>query len=255
MLVLIVIMILAAGASSLNFLINDVKITTYENNCEPKLNQVGDRNIILRLDDIQAHFLRDVQMKMIKDTLNRNYTIVLGVIPYRLNDDKKLVQFLKKVKCDVEIALHGYNNLELEFEQLGFEEAQIKINKGLDRLKEIEDNIITFIPPNNKISIDAKRAIYSSNFKIISANARNSVYGFTTSTYDWDNYNFVSYEDVIESCSQTLDKGNNCIIMIHPQDYISNNKFNPEKYKNYIRLLEGIKELDAKVVNFRDLVN
>ena len=108
----------------------------------------------------------------------------------------------------------------------------------------IDKNITTFIPPNNAFSNESKQAIYD-NEMIISAGYWNSEYGFSVSTYDWEKYELINYKKVLDECNKDLDKGEICIIMLHPQDYLTN-------YSEYTNLLNGLQGLDATTINFRD---
>ena len=97
-------------------------------------------------------------------------------------------------------------------------------------------------------------AVYDNNFRIISGTSQNSEYGYTTTTFDWGGTNrFNDYEYVINSCNNSLNSINKCIIMVHPQDYLTNGVFDQEKYNQYIALLLEIKKLNATIINFRDI--
>lgn len=239
--------------NSLKFLIKDAKYSVYKNSCKVVYHQTSDRNIVLRIDDIQAYYLNDIQIRMIQDALNMNKTVSLSVIPVGLLDDKVLSQFLKENRCKLEIGLHGYDNTEFEFLNSSYKEANDKIEKGLKILEEIEPKVMTFIPPNNEISKEGRNAVYNNEIKIISSGFENREFGFSVSTYDWGNHTFTNYREVLEKCENELDINETCIIMIHPQDYTRNGKFDSEKYNQYLTLLNRIDELNATVVTFRDL--
>lgn len=239
----------------LNFLsgLNPNIISLNKENCKTIYHKTGDKNIILRVDDIQAFYNRDTAIKMLDELSDRGLTSVLGVIPKDLNKDKEIVEYLTEHKCDFEIALHGYDNSDYEFDYVRYIEAKEKIEKGLEVLNEIEPNILTFIPPNNRLSEGAEKAVLERDIKIISAGHWNSEYGFTISTFDWTNHSLQNASYVLDNCKASLDNNENCIIMIHPQDYTTNNELDEEKYNEYTKLLDGIKELNASVVNFRDI--
>jgi len=221
--------------------------------CNREFHIPGTRNIIFRIDDIQAFYLNDLQIQMIDDALSSGVSPSLSVIPLGISDDKKIYDYLRLNHCKVEIILHGYDNKETyEFGFLTYRQADNKLKKGLNELNKIEPDIKTFVPPGNEISKDAAKAVYDNDFKVISAKSENSEYGYTTSTYDWDNYKFNDINEVIRSCNNTLNSGKKCIIMVHPQDYLTNGVFDSVKYRQYINLLIEIKKLDAKVINFRD---
>ncbi len=238
---------------SMNYLIQDATYEIYENDCRTVYHGTSDRNIILRVDDIQTHYLKDIQIRIIQDALIRNKTLSLAVIPFNLFDDKEIIRFLKENKCRLEIGLHGYDHSDYEFAELSYSQAEEKIKNGLEILKEIEPDIITFIPPNNELSEGTKEALFADDIKIISSGFQNREFGFSVSTYDWKKHEFADSDKIIAECRSELDRKETCIIMIHPQDYATNEKLDPEKYKDYIRLLEKIDELNATVVTFRDL--
>ena len=251
--IIIILLVVLIGIKSLNSLTQDVFYESYENNCKTVYHEIGERNIILRIDDIQAYFLRDIQIKIIEDAKKRNKPLSLSVIPKGLSNDRDMFKFLQENRCDLEIGLHGYDNSDFEFAGLSYNKAREKILKGLNILNKIEPKIITFIPPNNEYSEGSRKAIFNSGLKIISADFYNSKYGYTQSPYNWNKNEFVGHEEVLNSCAKTLDENKTCVIMIHPQDYTINGRLSEKKYKNYINLLEGIDELNARVVTFRDM--
>ena len=246
-------MVLIFTVNSLSYIVKDFSDSLYEKNCEVIEHKVSDRNIILRIDDIQAYYLQDIQIKMIKDTLKHNKTISLSVIPLNIHEDEELTTFLKKNKCNLEIGLHGYNNTDYEFSSISYIDADKKVTAGLRELNQIEKEIITFIPPNNECSEGCRDAVYDSGIRIISSGFENKEFGFSASTYDWTNRTLTDYEEVLLECGNELDKNETCIIMIHPQDYITDGELDSEKYNQYISLLDGLDGLNATIVTFRDL--
>lgn len=249
----IMLVIILLAFNSLKFLIKDAKYSVYKNSCKTEYHQTSDRNIVLRVDDIQAYYLKNIQSMMIQDALNMNKTLSLSVIPYGLLDDKEITQLLKENRCKLEIGLHGYDNTDFEFQNISYKEANSKIKKGLKILEEIEPKIITFIPPNNEISEDGRKAVYNNGIKVISSGSWNKEFGFSVSTYDWGNHSFTDYHEILEKCWNELEKGETCIVMIHPQDYTTNGVLDYSKYTQYISLLSAIDSLNATVVTFRDL--
>ena len=251
--VLIIIVVLFFIFTSLRNLVKDISYDAYENECETDYHYASNRNIVLRIDDIQASYLVDVQKKMINDALDRDKTLSLAVIPLGLNNNKAMVKFLKEKKCKLEIGLHGYENNDFEFSELSYEEADKKIKDGLKVLNEIESEVITFIPPNNEISNESKIAVYGNKIKIISSGFYNREFGYSVSTYDWENHSFMDYKEILSECLNELEKNETCIVMMHPQDYVTDGKFDNEKYQQYIQLLDNVDKLNATIVTFRDL--
>lgn len=224
-----------------------------KNHCSKTNFETSDRNIVIRIDDIQAYYHRDLQIKMLEELKKRGMVSSLAVIPFNLMEDKKMVRYLTQNKCDFEIGLHGYENTDYEFQNIDYYNANLKLEKGLDILNKIDSEIISFIPPNNEISVEGRQAVFDKGIKVISSGFQNKEFGFSASTFDWERDIFVNHIEVLKDCEKVLDKNETCIIMIHPQDYLTNNKFDSVKYKEYEKLLEGLSGLNATIVTFRDL--
>ena len=236
-------------------IISIIYISINKKQCEFSQNEIGERNVILRVDDIQAHAWFDSQKIIIEDADKRDIPLVLGVIPFNLKDDKRIWKLLNNKKCHMEIALHGYAHSDGEFANLNYEEAYNKIIKGLNILNKIQKEIITFLPPQDLYSDNTKKALNDLRFNFISArNQNHNDYGYTQTMYDWDEHKLNDYNKVIGSCNKTLEDSNLCIIVIHPQDFVTEGKLDKEKYENYLGLLDNLDELDANIITFRDLL-
>lgn len=225
--------------------------------CEPFQTNDSENMIILRIDDIQAFAWRDISIKMIDEAFGRNMPVVLGIIPKGLEEDKKILNYLKRNSCNIEIAQHGWENIDdpyaPEFGDLTEEEAYKRIIKGKAVLEKITDEpIITFIPPNNIYSAGTAIALEKTGFKIISSEG-NEYFDYTATTYDFDVDSLTPVTEIINQCQKGLDKNNLCIIMIHPQDYAVEGKLDSEKYKNYLELLDELKKLNAGFVKMKDV--
>ena len=162
-------------------------------------------------------------------------------------------------RCEMEMALHGYNHSYHEFESLSYNESYDKIMQGLNVIHEIHPKIITFIPPYNLYSNGTKKALEDLEFKIISTENQHedynysNDYGYTQTTYDWNTKKLVDYKEILRSCNQTLNHNQTCIITIHPQDFVTKGKLDLIKYINYLDLLDNLDSLNATIINFRDL--
>ena len=237
----------------LNGFVMEKDIILKTNNCEFIHHEVGKNNIVIRIDDIQGNYNRDLQVKMLEDLKKKGLTASLAVIPLNLMEDELMVNYLYQNKCNFEIGLHGYDNNDYEFATLNYQQAKEKLEKGLKILNRIEEDVFTFIPPNNEFSDEAEQAVYDSDIEIISAGHWNSKYGFSISSYDWLNHEIRDAQEVLDECQEDLDRYEICIIMVHPQDYTTNGQVDLTHYNEYLELLSGIKLMDANVVTFRDL--
>lgn len=244
---------------------NAVKYASDNSTCA--INEDNKSKIILRLDDVKAKQYYDITTNIIDEVLSRNMSISLALIPRDLNKDLKFIYWINKVKNNpkVEIALHGYKHEEEEFKNLNETEAYERLVKGKEMLiKNINVVPITFVPPENVYSDGAEKALVKAGFKIISAsrndvgNNKDLVYlGYTAETYDFETKSFFSADKVLKDCDASLREKDLCVIMIHPQDYLGKDHrtIDSERYNEFLKLLDGIKERNIETKRFADVLN
>ena len=214
------------------------------------------KNVIIRIDDIQKGAYENITYLMINTALAKNIPLTLGIIPQGISEDDKLINFLKNNKCYLEIALHGYTHDEEnpEFENLSFEKADLKIQQGLKELSQIDNEIVTFIPPQNIYSKGTLEALTKNGIRILSDEGSGQ-YDYSTTTFDFDENHIVPFNEVVIDCMAEFADNNICIIMVHPQDYLDKNGvINLKKFENYTRLLDTLKFQNASFIRFKDIV-
>ena len=224
-----------------------------------KKNQLKEKKIVIRVDDVQQGYLNEVSRRMIVDAAEREMKLVLGVIPRNFSEDKEMVSFLKEYFGSVEIAVHGWKhsvdgNYNMpEFGEVDYVDA---VRMLADAKREFsvfpEWKAYTFIPPQNEISREGRRALVDVGYRVLSSDgkARNDK---TTSTYDWSARKLADPKAVAAECGKALEVRGICVIMTHPQDYATSHKFDAEKYISYIELLNQIELLDASVTTFAEI--
>ena len=246
------------GASSDN---NIVLIREMTTKCNPIQERIAAKNIILRIDDVQAFGWSDVSIRMINDAFRREMPVVLGVIPKNIKKDHKIARYLKRNECNIEIALHGYDHSVIfdkkgeeygEFAFLDFNSARRRIVLAKEEIKQVIDkDINVFIPPNNQISKEAIIAAKKEGLNIVSGRGEDK-FDYHSKTWSFEKNELISPEETIAVCEKVFSSGGDlCIIMIHPQDYIDvNHKLDEGKYVEYIKLLDYISEKNISVLTF-----
>jgi hypothetical protein len=222
--------------------------------------------IILRLDDIQAKAGANTSMEMINDALNRDLPIVLGVIPYQLETDSKIVSFLSGLRNNshVEIALHGFRHSKNEFANLSQAQAYDILQSGKAALsKQLGIDPVTFIPPNNVYSNGTLAALEASGFERMSASQDQLDYDgkLLTAGFNIRPPSDLTPEEQVEynmdfavnRCKAKLEEGNLCIVMLHPQDYATHWVTNASLMAQYGILLDRLSGLGAKFSTFAQL--
>jgi hypothetical protein len=228
--------------------------------CKPITQAYSENKIVLRVDDIQANAYKPMTEAMIKDAQRYNMRLVLGIIPKNLLQDKKMVRFLKKNSCNLEAALHGWAHLTdeeddlFEFEEMGIEDARSKIQEGEKILEDIfATQIVTFIPPGNKLSEETEEVLNEEGFKYISSGYVGGKFDMTAGTFDFPSKSLISNDEILERCEAKFGKEEPCIIVMHPQDYMTEGKPDTEKYRSYIDLLDRLRKKNVYSVTFSEL--
>ena len=243
------------------------------NNEIPICDAYGNRIIILRLDDVKAWQYYDITTRMTSLMLSKNMAFTMALIPKDIEKDTTLfLPWIRNIKNDprVEIALHGYLHEEGEFKDLNRTEATYRLQKGKEMIYNYTGIVpVTFIPPENEYSDDTVDSLSDTGFRVISAEASPNIkqyyeigenlsfVGYTTRTYDFSDSKFIPAEQVLEECNSSLDKDGLCVIMIHPQDYLTADRtqIDEERYAEFIKLIDGLEKLNARFKTFKDLAD
>ncbi len=239
---------------------NNVNLAThYVSECAPIPEPLlHDRMVVLRLDDVQAHSWSSVNIRMMEDALVRHMPIVAGVIPKGIEDDFRMMSFLMKENCNIEIAIHGYTHgiggeysaTYGEFYGLSKAEAEVRLRAALDEVRPLTSMpIVTFIPPQNQISAEAHSVLSEFGITHLSSEGK-GVYDYDAST--WNN---VPALEVAHECEKRFDAGDKlCVIMLHPQEFSNKElQVDEEKYREYTKLLDLLETMQVSVVRFNDV--
>ena len=217
------------------------------------------RMAIIRIDDIQAYWLEKVSIKMIDDAKALYIPVSLGVIPKDMEGNTPIRRYLSANLCWIEVAQHGWDHQGLtqempEFGDADFATATSDILQGKAVLENLTgDKITTFIPPMNSISDEARRGVREAGIAIISSAGENEFdYGATAFNFMTGTLN--SAETIIHDCAKRVVQTSSCVVMMHPQDYTTNNVLDPIKYQLYLDVLTMLKSNDYTFVRFKDLV-
>jgi len=237
---------------------NFYKIYEVYYKCEPFEQTQSDRIVVIRIDDVQAYAWNEASISMIEDSMEKRVPVVLGVIPYRVEDDKLLIASMKKNLCNLEIAQHGWSNDENTHEteiSESFEESEMvkRLAEGKSVLERVAgENISTFIPPTNINTNKSIEALSEAGFKTISSQG-NTTYDYTTMTYDYEKGVYFSVDKIMVDCEKAFSKKKVCVIMTHPQDFVTNGKLDPEKYQIYLDMIDELQKRNVSFARFSNL--
>ncbi len=218
------------------------------------------RMAIIRVDDIQSYFLEDLSIKMMEDAKARGIPLSLGLIPKSMEESTPIYQYLKKNLCWLEIAQHGWDHAGVtpdtpEFAGIDMATAAADIERGMVVLEKLtEDPIVTFIPPLNIVSDDARKALAAAGIKIVSSEG-SALFDYDATTFNFMTDTLNSPETVLRDCALHVANTTFCVIMVHPLDFATNNELDPAKYAAYLDILDNLKAANYTFVRFKDLVD
>lgn len=227
------------------------------------------RTIVLRMDDVQAYAWNDIFINITEEVLTRNMSIVLGVIPNGIETDKIATNYLLSKIDDkrIEIAQHGTTHkspISTEYSNLSELETYSLAQKGLTEiLQTLNIKPTTFIPPQNEYNgSQTTKALSKLGFTIISAKQNEYKYdgymyyiGYTEPTKETNKNDLQLISGIVKSCSYSLDTTNICVIMIHPQDYVNDDKksLNQTRFMKFQELLTDLNNLNASFKTFSNI--
>ena len=236
-------------------------IADYMYPCSNEPRSITSRMALIRLDDVQAHAWSTISARMMADAEARGIPLVLGVIPYNIEEDRQLYQLLHEKRCLHEIAQHGWDHDYVqdteapEFAERSYEDAYLELRHGkrvLERLS--REPLTTFIPPDNQLSQGARDALLELKIPIISSEGIGR-FDYGAATFDYDTDTLVPVDRIIEDCAVTVVRTRLCVVMLHPQDFTTNGSIDETKYVLYLDTLDRLQAHDYTFVRFKDLVS
>ncbi len=214
--------------------------------------------IILRLDDVQSYYLKELTIKMLNEWISRKMPYTVAIIPLNLTEDPEMTRYLRQNKCSIEIAQHGFSHRAdiAEFKDLSESVAYKKLNQWLEILNKITNQkIITFIPPENIYSTWTVEAAKKNNFKIISWEW-DGLFDYSATSFNFDTDTLNSVDVVIDTSKSDAALNWFSIIMLHPQDYIGEDgEEDPIQYEKYIELLDKLENEWFAFTTMQDYYN
>ena len=216
---------------------------------------------LIRLDDVQAFAWAATSIRMMDDARSRGIPLVLGVIPKGIEGDRVMYEYLRDNRCFHEIAQHGWDHGEEtggeapEFLESEYDDALKDISRGKAELETLaREKLTSFIPPNNEISSDTRRALETLEMPVISS-AGTGRFDFHATTFDYHTDVLLTSERVLEDCAKRTAASDLCVVMMHPQEFATDGRVDEAKYRIYVDVLDGLAQQGYTFVRFKDLVD
>ncbi|MEM2942473.1 MAG: DUF2334 domain-containing protein [Candidatus Bathyarchaeia archaeon] len=218
---------------------------------------VGDRAVVIRIDDVQDYGqpspYSEPEKRLLQHHIDEQIPALISIIPTRFGKDPQLVDQIK-VGLELNIftvAIHGWHHED--FSNLTKDVQSEKMRYGKSRLETILGvEVLAFVPPYDKFNSETVTALRRSGLTLISS-----------STYEGDiprqedgivflprtvtTAEVVSQSDTwtplpLESVTKQIEESwvsyGVAVIVVHPRQFISEN--GEDRWSTYIRLLEWI---------------
>ncbi len=235
------------------------------------------KSIIIRNDDIGPWWSVDNAIYVTDFLRDKGIPQTLGIVPItaggtiRLEQDPKLVSYLKSISTDtkIEIAIHGLNHDNNEFQGISQHAAEEKIRDAKEMIKKsLYVEPVTFIPPYYAYDESTLYAANSQGMKYFSAgwNAIDMGHGFreypqglwnipvTTDFYNWGTDSLYSAQEIESSCGNAMDAFETCVIVVHPHLFVdTENNIDPEKIALLAEVLDWVKSKEEQGVELKTI--
>lgn len=209
--------------------------------------QVADtKQVIIRIDEVQAFWLRETTLQIANVAAETDVPLVFGVIPKNILEDTKLVTFLQRSRCHIEIAQNGWDYSSqvkdgvalVEFQGLEQEAAFLRIESGKSMLKSMTGLApLTFIPPHNIYSEGTALALKQADIPIISSQG-SWKYDYSVVPFRENEMAPLPFSEVLNQCKKNFSDKKPCVILFSPKNFSD---------------LEGVSSPD-KIAYFRGLI-
>ena len=227
--------------------------------------------VAFRLDDVQDHFLDNVQMEIINSFIENDVKLTVGVIGGKIGDDQKLVSLLKYNKNNpyLKFANHGWDHENFtQFSKEGQEMLILRANDKINSLFGVEPEV--FIPPFNAFNTDTIAALESLKFTHFSSEidedtppfpkSGQKLYRFPETAFTGDlnkeemKFVGVSHQTTLQQINQSINKFGFAVVTLHPQEFSNfydnnyQNEMNSQQFNELKRLFSSLKDKKIPIV-------
>ncbi|MBS7623510.1 DUF2334 domain-containing protein [Candidatus Bathyarchaeota archaeon] len=226
---------------------------------------VGDRAVVIRIDDVQDYGqpspYSEPEKKLLQYHIDEQIPALISIIPTRFGKDPQLVDQIKK-GLELKIftaAIHGWHHED--FSNLSEDAQSEKMRYGKSRLEKILGmEVLAFVPPYDKFNSETVTALRRSGLTLISSSTYEGdipreedgivFIPRTVTTAEVasqsDTWTPLQFESVTRQIEDSWASYGVAVIVMHPRQLISDN--GEDRWGTYIRLLEWIQANQGRLV-------
>jgi len=210
--------------------------------------------VVIRIDDIQDYAFKEAQLYLLEHSRLNNMPLSLAIIPTSFGEDHELVEAVKQaIISGSEVTAHGWEHENLS--QCTFDEQKMRLLKAKQFLQEtLNAEINVLVPPVFSYNTDTINAMEENDYTIISGLTEfhercwvseniQSIPG-TIELCDFSNnaWHMKSERKIMLELNASIEQYGYAIIVTHPQEFMSDNKLDPEAVMIYEQILQDISE-------------
>lgn len=232
--------------------------------------------VAFRLDDVQDHYLDEVNMQIMKVFQETNSSLNIGIVGDIFGDDEKLVSFIRNQinnkNPELAVSNHGWNHED--FTRISKDNQSLLIKRTNERINHILGvKPLVFIAPFDLFNNDTLVALKENGIKYISsivdydpgpyATLEDAMpYHFpSTATTSDDNGTYwvgINHENTFAQIQNSMLKYGFAVVEMHPYEYSTKHDYSYEPFnatdpKATFSYKEFIKNWDKAGINGKQI--
>ncbi len=243
---------------------------------KPEIKKLSCNCAAFRFDDVQDHWLNDVQIEVLEVFEKRNLPLTIGIIGDRIDHDEKIITYINEGSSSGSLAIanHGWEHEDFTMYNRTHQSSLIqKTNEKIQDLFGVKPSV--FIPPFNSFNENTKDAMLDNGITHFS-----SEFDFSTPPYplvDSQLYNFpegaftgeltqnknfimgINHKLTLSQIKQSIDEFGFAVITMHPQEFSEIksaqylNQINEKQIRELDLLLDRLRFEEIKIVSLNEI--
>jgi peptidoglycan/xylan/chitin deacetylase (PgdA/CDA1 family) len=210
--------------------------------------------VAFRLDDVQDHYLNDVNMEIMRVFQEKNVPLTIGIVGNLFGQDKTLVSFIKnRINVNPELAIsnHGWNHED--FRRFNINDQELLLKRTNDKIYEALGILPSiFIAPFNVFNNDTLIALRQNGIKYLSSSTDRDPGPYASNESDMpihfpstaftgtnnETYWFgLTHQDTNSQIDKSIEKYGFAVVEMHPYEYSNKHTYSYKPF--YLTEKEG----------------
>jgi len=227
---------------------------------------VGDRAVVIRIDDIQDYSgpspYAQPEKMVLQYHIDHHIPALVSIIPTRFGTDPQLIDQVKEGLAlgIFTVAIHGWHHSPIT--NLSRSVQVTEMQYGRNKLEKILDSpVLAFVPPYNEFNQDTVYAVKTNGLTLMSSSIylgdvprREDVVDFLPQTVttavvaENDTWTELPLESVTNEIKNSWDSYGVAVVVVHPRQFVGID--NNSRWSTYTSMLEWITSNQGRIVRF-----